>query len=246
MKKLFTVMLSIFMLCGCVVKKNQEIIKINETEFDKMKITFYQEVIEYSVKDAAMSTSSVYYCTENSSLKYPNAAPYLISKDNTIKFYVDLFGNNEIYDENNNIIHYVEEIKYDDKAIHIYHLNNNEKYYEKAKGSNDYSIFGCISSATGKSGVCSKEYHFSYEDLMTEIDTWQEVGSYYDYADYKDFKLFMNIDFNKNEIGGFQKAISFYNAELDNGNWLVKLEEGSSKYYLLNTTQVDELKELMK
>ena len=148
MKKLVVLILSVFMLFGCVTKKNHEVIEIGRTEFDGMKITFYEDTTEYTSGESSILASYLYYSTDENKLQYPTAAPYLVSKDKTTKFHVDLYGYNEIYDEEDNVISYTEEIKDDKKVIHIYHLDNNKKYFEKNKNSSDYTILGCISSST--------------------------------------------------------------------------------------------------
>ena len=247
MKKVFVFVFCALMLFGCVpVVKNKETkhIELGQTEFDGMKVTFYKDATYFEVGDVSATSSSLYYYVEGLPLKYSDYSADVVSKDKSTRFYADLYGAVEVFDESGNIIPYTEEISYEDHVIYVYQLKNDQKYYAKPVGNPDYAIGVCTPSGNGYS--CDADYDLTYEEIMGEKDQWQTIESYKDYVDYDDLKMFMSITSMRHEIGGNLKYFEFYKAELENGNWVVSVVSDGSNYYLLNTDQVEKLKEMMK
>ena len=247
MKKLFLFVFCVLVLFGCVpVEKNKETehSELGQTEFDGKKIIFYKDTTYFEVGDASATSSNLYYCIEGLPLKYSDYSADVVSKDKSTRFYADLYGNVEVFDESGHLIPYTEEIRYEDHIIYVYQLKNDQKYYAKPVGNPDYGLRGCVRSANGYS--CSIEYDFTYEDLMIESKQWQKIESYKDYIDYYDLEMFISVISLRHEIGGNLKCYDFYKAELENGNWIVSVNSGESNYYLLDTDQVEKLKEMMK
>ena len=247
MKKLFLFVFCVLMLFGCVpVVKNKETerIELGQTEFDGMKITFYKDATYFEVGYASATSSKLYYCIEGLPLNYSDYSADVVSKDKSTRFYADLYGNVEVFDESGHLIPYTEEIRYEDHVIYVYQLKNDQKYYAKPVGNPDYVIMGC--EPRGNGYTCATQYHFTYEEIMSEIDQWKRLESYKDYVDYADLEMFISMTSQKHEIGGNLKCYDYYKAELENGNWIVSVVSDESNYYLLDTDQVETLKGMLK
>lgn len=246
MKKLFAICLSVLMLCGCTSNDKKVVTELGQTEFDGMKITFYENHTDFG---SGMSSTYLYFTNDKDGVEHTTASPFIVSSDKSTKLYVDLMGYNEVFDEHDNVVPFVEEIEYEGGVIRIYHLDNNKKYYEKNVNLGDHTIFGAIESPTGMTITYSKEYKFSYDMLMEKVNTWEKIDTYEKYADYKEFKEFMKVEFNKYEINGFRNIIIFHKVELENGDWLIMVEPIQAikkNYYLLTKEQVEDFKELLK
>ena len=247
MKKVFVFVFCALMLFGCVpVVKNKETehIELGQTEFDGMKITFYKDATYFEVGDVSAASTDLYYCVEGLPLKYSDYSADVVSKDKLTRFYADLYGVVEVFDESGHLIPYTEEIEAEGHEIYVYQLKNDQKYYAKPMGNPDYGLRGCVRSGNGYS--CAIEYDFTYEDLMVESEQWQEIESYKDYVDYYDLEMFISVTSLRHEIGGNLKCFDFYKAELENGSWIVSVVSDETNTYLLDVDQVEKLKEMMK
>ena len=241
MKKLL-ICLCLLCLFGCSYKKTEKNeIEIGKVTFDNEVVTFYDEQVIFN--EGTITTSWLYYKTESRNFKSDGT---LKSKDGSMKMYVDFYGTNIVTDINDVVIEPVDSLYYKDHDLNVYFLDANAKYFTKAKDASDYSYLTYISSATGDSSHSSKSFDLDNDALKSEVDSWTKIDSYEEYAKYNDFHLFFEIRRNKMEIDNYIVIWQFYRVQLDDGRWVVWIDDNNSRqYYLLDVKQVEGFKGLV-
>ena len=216
-------------------------IEIGKIEFDNEVVTFYDEQANHH--DGLIATSWLYYKTESNNFKQDGT---LKSKDGTKKMYVDFYGNEIVTDAFDEVIEPVESMQYDDHELHIYVLDANAKYFTKVKDTRDYNYLIWNYSATGDSAVSSRAFDLDNDAIKNEVACWMKLDGYEEYAEYKDFHLFFEIQRNKKEIDNYTAIWQFYRARLDDGRWVAWIDDNNSKqYYLLDVKQVEDFEKLI-
>ncbi len=241
MKKLF-ICFCLLCLFACSDGNTQiEHIEIGKIEFDNEIVTFYDEVCSHH--DGLITTSMLYYKTDSRNFKNSGT---MKSKDGTLKLYVDFYGNEIVTNALDVVIEPIHSFYYNDHDLHIYVLDASEKYFTKLKDVSDYSYLTMMSSATGDSSVSSTSFDLDNNALKAEVNKWTKIESYEEYAEYKDFYLFFEIQRNKMEIDNYQTIWQFYRAQLDDGRWIVRIDDNNRRqYYLLDVNQVVDFKKLI-
>ena len=241
MKKLF-ICLCLLCLFGCSYNKTERNeIEIGKVTFDNEVVTFYDEQVIFN--EGTITTSWLYYKTESRNFKSDGT---LKSKDGSMKMYVDFYGNEIVTDENDVVLEPVDSLYYKDHALNIYVLDANAKYFSKAKDASDYSYLTWISSATGDSSIHSRTFDLDNDVIKAEVDSWMKIDDYEEYAEYNDFHLFFEIHRNKMEIDNYIVIWQFYRAQLDDGRWVVWIDDNNSRqYYLLDVKQVEDFEKLI-
>ena len=242
MKKTLSYLLLLVMLCcftACA--SNASKVKIlAETEFDGMKISICYD-------STVVNNDGFYYQNDRDGFQYP-LYQAIYSSDHSKLLYIDYADAHKVFEgETEALPVKTVRLKTDgvDAAISIYHLDASKECWKIGKNQKEYRILTCVEASNGTSMQCSGGYEISSDEQKALAESWTEISNV---DESLSFEVFMMIANNQIFITDHQAVseVYFSKHELENGDWIVCVEEKDKTYYQLNGEEVTALKKLMK
>lgn len=250
MKKQLIILSLILLLGACGVEQITTTSEIGSISFDDKTMTFYLDVTEFERGELLMYTQSVYFKDGENDLRHDGSTPIYKNKDRSKLFFVDFWGNENLYTEDDKLIEPTElifyEVKGTERHLKVYILDNDQAYFTQVEGTDPETILKCTSSATNRSYSCSGKVNISYEDIMAILNRGELIEDISQYTDYKLKETFLSIDFNRHPIEASSRNITLSKEKLDDGRTIICHTESSNTYYLLSEDLMLELENLIK